>query len=175
MTPTSRSTDWVAREFDWRAATYDDSRHHVWQAQRAAELLDPQPDQLILDIATGTGLAARATAQLARPTTTVVGVDVSPQMLGVARDRQRPKTSEKRSSRPTQQHIKPQTTQAKATKSCLADANCLSTEVACRQPTPTSRAELRQHPPAPAPRHPPPEVDHDRTSVRPATLGRRQG
>lgn len=85
MTPTSRSTDWVAREFDWRAATYDDSRHHVWQAQRAAELLDPQPDQLILDIATGTGLAARATAQLAGPTTTVVGVDVSPQMLGVTR------------------------------------------------------------------------------------------
>ncbi len=72
MTPTSRSTDWVAREFDRRAATYDDSRHHIWQAQRAAELLDPQPDQLILDIATGTGLAARATAQRAGPTTTVV-------------------------------------------------------------------------------------------------------
>jgi hypothetical protein len=72
LTPTSRSTDWVAREFDRRAATYDDSRHHIWQAQRAAELLDPQPGQLILDIATGTGLAARATAQRAGPTTTVV-------------------------------------------------------------------------------------------------------
>jgi hypothetical protein len=85
----------------------------------------------------------------------------------------------KPATRPTdprhRHHIKPQTTQAKPTKSYLADANCLSTEVACRQPTPTSRAELRQPRPAPAPRRPPPEVDHDRTSVRPATLGRRQG
>jgi hypothetical protein len=29
MTPTSRSTQWVAEEFDRRAATYDDSRMHI--------------------------------------------------------------------------------------------------------------------------------------------------
>lgn len=47
---------------------------------------------------------------------------------------QRPMTFEKRSSRPTQQRSAARTTQAKAkaTKSYSADANWLSTEVACR-------------------------------------------
>jgi hypothetical protein len=30
--PTSPSTEWVAEEFDRRAATYDEGRQHVWQA-----------------------------------------------------------------------------------------------------------------------------------------------
>ena len=42
--PTSRTTQWVAREFDRRAGTYDESRQHVWEADRAAQLLNPQPD-----------------------------------------------------------------------------------------------------------------------------------
>jgi hypothetical protein len=35
--PTSRSTLWVADEFDRRAATYDDNRQHIWQAELAAQ------------------------------------------------------------------------------------------------------------------------------------------
>jgi len=62
MPPTSHSTPWVAAEFDRRAATYDGNEMHRWQAQRAAQLLDLLPGQRILDIATGTGLAARATS-----------------------------------------------------------------------------------------------------------------
>jgi cyclopropane fatty-acyl-phospholipid synthase-like methyltransferase len=36
---------------------------HRWQAQRAAQLLDLEPGQRILDIATGIGLAARAAVE----------------------------------------------------------------------------------------------------------------
>ena len=63
---------------------------HRWQAQRAAQLLDLQPGQRILDIATGTGLAARAAVELMERTT-VVGIDVSRQMLEVARGRSHPR------------------------------------------------------------------------------------
>jgi ubiquinone/menaquinone biosynthesis C-methylase UbiE len=80
MPPTSRSTQSVAEEFDRRSATYDASEMHRWQAQRAARLLDIQPGQRILDIATGTGLAARAVVELAEGTS-VVGIDVSHRML----------------------------------------------------------------------------------------------
>ena len=52
---------------------------HAWQALRAAELLDVQPGQRILDIASGTGLATRAAVELAEGLT-VVGVDVSRRM-----------------------------------------------------------------------------------------------
>jgi SAM-dependent methyltransferase len=82
--PTSRTTEWVAEEFDRRAATYDESRQHVWQAELAAQLLDPQPEQRILDIATGTGMAATAVSRLTSQRATVVGIDVSQQMLQIA-------------------------------------------------------------------------------------------
>jgi SAM-dependent methyltransferase len=86
MTPTSHSTQWVAEEFDRRAATYDRSEMHRWQAQRAAQLLDRQRGQLILDIATGTGLAARAAVERGEGTS-VVGIDLSRRMLEVARQK----------------------------------------------------------------------------------------
>lgn len=84
MAPTSRSTTWVAEEFDRRAATYDDSAVHAWQADQAVRILDPRPGQLILDVATGTGLAARAAVAHTGPCTGVVGIDVAAQMLQVA-------------------------------------------------------------------------------------------
>lgn len=90
MAPTSNSTQWVAEEFDRRAATYDGSEMHHWQAQRAAQLLELQPGQRILDIATGTGLAARAAVEVAEHTT-VVGIDVSRRMLEVARRKSHPR------------------------------------------------------------------------------------
>lgn len=90
MAPTSHSTQWVAEEFDRRAATYNASEMHRWQAQRAAQLLDLQPGQRVLDVATGTGLAARAAVELAERTT-VIGIDVSRRMLEVARDESDPR------------------------------------------------------------------------------------
>jgi ubiquinone/menaquinone biosynthesis C-methylase UbiE len=85
MAPTSRSTRWVAEDFDRRAARYDESEMHAWQALRAAQLLDVQPGQWILDIASGTGLATRAAVEQADGLT-VVGVDVSRRMLEIARE-----------------------------------------------------------------------------------------
>jgi hypothetical protein len=73
MAPTSHSTQWVAEEFARRAATYDSSEMHRWQTQTAAQLLDLDPGQRILDIATGTGLAARAVVELTERTS-VVGI-----------------------------------------------------------------------------------------------------
>jgi ubiquinone/menaquinone biosynthesis C-methylase UbiE len=70
----------VAEEFARRAATYDSSEMHRWQAQTAAQLLDLDPGQRILDIATGTGLAARAVVELTERTS-VVGIDVSRRTL----------------------------------------------------------------------------------------------
>lgn len=90
MAPTSHSTQWVAEEFDRRAATYNASEMHRWQAQRAAQLLDLQPGQRVLDVATGTGLAARAAVELAERTT-VIGIDVSRRMLEIARDKSDPR------------------------------------------------------------------------------------
>jgi SAM-dependent methyltransferase len=89
MAPTSRSTPWVAEEFNRRAARYDESEMHAWQALRAAELLDVQPGQRILDIASGTGLATRAAVELAEGLT-VVGVDVSRRMLEIAQRKSPP-------------------------------------------------------------------------------------
>jgi ubiquinone/menaquinone biosynthesis C-methylase UbiE len=81
---TRRDLRWIAEEFDRRAPTYDGSRMHRWQAGHAAQLLDPQPGQRVLDIATGTGLAIRAATGRTEALTYFVGVDVSEQMLRVA-------------------------------------------------------------------------------------------
>ena len=74
----------ISERFDRRAATYDQSRMHQWQARQAARLLAPVAGQSLLDIATGTGLAARAVSDLTGSTGRVVGIDVSHQMLRVA-------------------------------------------------------------------------------------------
>jgi SAM-dependent methyltransferase len=75
---------WIRQEFDRRAATYDQSEMHRWQADQAVQLLQPQPAQRILDIATGTGLAARACARITRAPRQIVGIDVSHGMLQAA-------------------------------------------------------------------------------------------
>jgi hypothetical protein len=73
MSATSRDTTWIAHEFDRRAATYDESEMHRWQADQAVQLLRPQPGQRILDIATGTGLAARACVRITHAPQRIVG------------------------------------------------------------------------------------------------------
>jgi SAM-dependent methyltransferase len=84
VSPSSRDTSWIGHEFDRRAASYDDSELHRWQADQAVQLLQPQPAQRILDIATGTGLAARACARITHAPQLIVGIDVSHGMLRAA-------------------------------------------------------------------------------------------
>lgn len=76
---------WVAEKFDRRAPSYDQSVPHRWQARRAVEFLAPAWGQRLLDVATGTGLAAREAASLIGPDGLVVGADVSMGMLRAAR------------------------------------------------------------------------------------------
>ena len=86
MSPTSCDTGWVAEEFDARAATYDQSDMHRWQADEAAAMLAPDADHRILDVATGTGLGARACARITGAPQRIVGIDVSAGMLRLAAD-----------------------------------------------------------------------------------------
>jgi ubiquinone/menaquinone biosynthesis C-methylase UbiE len=70
--------------FGQRAASYTISAAHT-DAQvlaRVVELASPEPDWLVLDIATGTGHTALA---LAPHVASVVGIDLTPEMLGEAR------------------------------------------------------------------------------------------
>jgi ubiquinone/menaquinone biosynthesis C-methylase UbiE len=71
------------------AAGYDRSvgemtRRIVPPLLRAARLA---PGQRALDIATGTGLAAQAAADVVGPTGHVTGADISPAMIAKARER----------------------------------------------------------------------------------------
>ena len=53
-------------------------------ADRAVELADLRPGQRVLDVGTGTGLAALRAADAVGPAGSVVGIDLSNGMLGVA-------------------------------------------------------------------------------------------
>ncbi|WP_235490700.1 class I SAM-dependent methyltransferase [Streptomyces roseoverticillatus] len=80
-----RERSGIGAEFDKRAATYDASAMHRWQAHEAVRLAVPHPNTQVLDVATGTGLAAREAAALTGEHGRVVGVDLSLGMLRVAR------------------------------------------------------------------------------------------
>ena len=54
------------------------------------EHADPQPGEHVVDIACGTGVVARQTAPRVGAAGTVVGVDINPAMLAVARARPAP-------------------------------------------------------------------------------------
>lgn len=78
----------IGADFDRRAAAYDtNAMHHRWLAQEAVRLAAPRPNSSILDVATGTGLAAREAAALTGQQSTVIGVDISSGMLRVAVER----------------------------------------------------------------------------------------
>src|SRR5262249_18410863 len=71
------------------AAGYDD---HVGQytanlVPRLLEITRLKPGQRVLDVATGTGIAAAEAAELVGESGTVVATDISPHMLDRARER----------------------------------------------------------------------------------------
>ena len=56
-------------------------------AERLIAVASPEPGERVLDLATGTGIVARKLATRVGPGGTVTGLDISPGMLAVARDR----------------------------------------------------------------------------------------
>jgi len=74
----------LAENFDLRSLDYNKDNFHGRLAQRVIDLARPQPGESVLDVATGTGLAAICAARLVGGGGRVVGVDLSPGMLAVA-------------------------------------------------------------------------------------------
>src|SRR5574341_237441 len=77
----------IASLFNTVAGGYDSPplRFFRISAERLVQLADLQPGQRVLDIATGTGLAAIASARAVGSTGLVVGVDLAGEMLAKAR------------------------------------------------------------------------------------------
>jgi|SRR5450631_1080384 len=73
----------IAEHFDART-DYSRSKSHARLADRLVRLAAPQPDERVLDIATGTGFVAILAAQLVGERGRVVGVDISAGMLDQA-------------------------------------------------------------------------------------------
>ncbi len=82
---------WVAASFDQAAANYDAyaRRYHRLSASRLVEVANLKKGQNILDIATGTGAAAIAAAEIVAPEGQVIGIDISKCMLEKAKENAR--------------------------------------------------------------------------------------
>jgi len=74
----------IRERFDSRAEQYDDNAMHRELATAVADFADLDGVETVLDVATGTGLVLRALAAR-HPSLDLIGVDLSPGMLGVAR------------------------------------------------------------------------------------------
>lgn len=79
-------------DFDKIASTYDRLNHLMtlgvdrrWRRKAVRAMADPSRPQQMLDVATGTGDVALALLGQAHPESRLVGVDISEQMLAVAR------------------------------------------------------------------------------------------
>lgn len=77
----------VEASFRKIAGLYEGLRFTQACARRLVELVDPQPAERVLDAATGTGMAALLAADMVGPQGTVLGVDLSPDMLAGAHAR----------------------------------------------------------------------------------------
>ncbi|MEU2201234.1 methyltransferase domain-containing protein [Isoptericola sp. NPDC019482] len=75
----------VAAAYDARAATYDESAMHRDLAAEVAAFCSLDAPRDVLDVATGTGLVLRALAASRPRPRGMTGVDLSPDMLAVAR------------------------------------------------------------------------------------------
>lgn len=85
--PTDDHTGRLIADFNAMAATYDTLRHAQACAHRLVDLMALAPGAQILDLATGTGLAAFAALQRIGPTGMVVGVDIAPEMVEYAQQK----------------------------------------------------------------------------------------
>src|SRR5262245_55387063 len=74
--------------FDGRMARgdYDSGGFHSSVARRLVDPADPRPGEQVLDIAAGSGFVTLEAARRVGPGGHVVGVDISPGMLAVARE-----------------------------------------------------------------------------------------
>jgi len=71
-------------ENEWDTATYDDGHAFVFErGEGVVELLDPRPDERILDLGCGTG---HLTHEIASTGADVVGLDASAEMIETARE-----------------------------------------------------------------------------------------
>lgn len=77
----------IADLYTRRSQTYDNSDWHLQIARRLVEYGRVSRGQQVLDIATGTGHAAIAAAEIVGSEGRVIGVDISPGMLDVARNK----------------------------------------------------------------------------------------
>ena len=77
----------IADLYTGRSQTYDRSDWHLQIAHRLVEYGQVTCGQYILDIATGTGHVAIASAQLVGAEGKVIGIDISPGMLEQARNK----------------------------------------------------------------------------------------
>ncbi len=77
----------IAAMYDRRSSTYDNSEQLIKICDRIIENAQISPGQNILDIATGTGHLAIATAKLVEPKGTVIGIDISAKMLNKAQEK----------------------------------------------------------------------------------------
>lgn len=80
----SDSLDAIRGSFDERAPDYDESAMHRDLADAVAAFISLDGVETLLDVATGTGLVLRAVA-LRSTRVRLIGVDISPGMLGIAR------------------------------------------------------------------------------------------
>ncbi|KAJ4322168.1 hypothetical protein N0V94_002516 [Neodidymelliopsis sp. IMI 364377] len=83
-----RQADDAIKFYDSRAVNYDGTWHDDFTS-RFISHIDVQPDQHILDLACGTGLLTFLEADAVGPLGQVIGVDVTPSMLGVANFKKR--------------------------------------------------------------------------------------
>jgi ubiquinone/menaquinone biosynthesis C-methylase UbiE len=83
-----RQADDAIKFYDSRAVNYDGTWHDDFTS-RFISHIDVQPGQHILDLACGTGLLTFLEADAVGPSGQVIGVDVTPSMLGVANFKKR--------------------------------------------------------------------------------------
>jgi demethylmenaquinone methyltransferase/2-methoxy-6-polyprenyl-1,4-benzoquinol methylase len=79
--------DQVAARYDARNRLFSADRDHAWR-RRAARSAALRPGQTVLDLCTGTGRLAHELVPYVGPSGRVVGIDFSPAMLELARQRE---------------------------------------------------------------------------------------
>lgn len=78
------------RKYQQRAATYDsDVKRAEVTRIRAVELLELKPGDVVLDVGCGTGLSFPLVEERIGPSGRLLGIEASPEMLALARDRVR--------------------------------------------------------------------------------------